>query len=397
MNKFGVIMVVLKKELLDMFRDKKTIIFSLLLPLIMIPVLSFFIGSVMTNETKKVENNLSISLKDEGNSNFSKYLKEQKNIKIAKSSDVKSDINKGKILAEISIPKDFDQTLLSGKNAKLTLTYDNSSTNAQTAVSIINSYINQYSKSIVTQRLISKGMNPEILNPINVEENTLEKKEQGEGKMLASLLIPIFLMLYSFAGTLGPAVDLGAGEKERGTLEPLLTTKASRTMLLWGKFLSISIMGVIISLASLLSIVIAALQKNGMFGNIKNASFKFTPSSIVILILIPILTTMVFGALELSLSIYARSFKEAQTYLSPINIVAFLLIYLPMMKDAKNIELFYFNIPITNATCLLKEIFSGVFNPMHIGITFLWMAIYMVVSLIFARYMYSREEVIFRT
>lgn len=397
MNKLGVIMVVLKKELLDMFRDKKTIIFSILLPLIMIPALSFFIGKVMTNQTKKVENNLSIALKDDGNSNLSKFIKEQKNIKIIKSNDVKSDINKGKLFAEISIPKDFDETLISGKNTNIILTYDNSSTNAQTAVSIINSYIDQYSKSIVTQRLISKGIDPEMLSPIKIQENTLEKKEQGQGKMIASLLIPIFLMLYSFVGTLGPAVDLGAGEKERGTLEPLLTTKVSRTMLLWGKFLAITIMGIIISIASMMSIVIAAFQNNGMFGNIKDASFKFTPISIFVLILIPILTTMVFGALELALSIYARSFKEAQTYLSPINIVAFILIYLPMAKDAKNIELFYFNIPITNATCLLKEIFSGVFNPLHIGITFLWMAIYMAVSLIFARYMYSREEVIFRT
>lgn len=63
----------------------------------------------MTNQTKKVENNLSIALKDHGNSNLSKFIKEQKNIKIIKSNDVKSDINKGKLLAEISIPKDFDE------------------------------------------------------------------------------------------------------------------------------------------------------------------------------------------------------------------------------------------------------------------------------------------------
>ena len=397
MNNIKVVAIVLRKELLDMFRDKKTIIFSILLPLILIPAISFFIGGSVTNEAKKVEKNISINLLDEGKSDFGEFLKKQKNIKLVESKDINKDLSKGKILVSIVIPKDFDSNIKSGNKSSITLSYDNTSSNASMAVSIINSYITSYSKNIVSNRLVAKNINPEILTPISVEEKTLENKEQGQGKMMASLLIPIFLMLYSFVGTLGPAVDLGAGEKERGTLEPLLTTKASRTMLLWGKFLAITIMGIIISLASMMSIVIAATQENGMFGNIKNASFKITPTIVIILILIPILTTMVFGAFELAISIYARSFKEAQTYLSPINIIAFILIYIPIMKDAKNIELMYFNIPITNATCLLKEVFSGIINYTHMGITFMWMAIYVVISILFARFMYSREEVIFRT
>lgn len=71
--------------------------------------------------------------------------------------------------------------------------------------------------------------------------------------------------------------------------------------------------------------------------------------------ILPILYTMVFGALQLAISIYAKSFKEAQTYLSPITIIAMVLIYMVMMKDPKNIGMLYFNIPLTNGVCLMKE------------------------------------------
>lgn len=86
--------------------------------------------------------------------------------------------------------------IISGKNTNIILTYDNSSTNAQTAVSIINSYIDQYSKSIVTQRLISKGIDPEMLSPIKIQENTLEKKEQGQGKISKHHFLFLYFLCY---------------------------------------------------------------------------------------------------------------------------------------------------------------------------------------------------------
>ncbi|MFT8316545.1 MAG: ABC transporter permease [Clostridium sp.] len=392
----NIVLIVLKKELLDIFRDRKTLILSILIPLIVLPALSYFIGKASSNDIKNVEKSISINITDQGNSNLGKFIKAQKNIKIIDSKDVNNDIRTGKILLSIAIPKDLDKNIKDETAEKITMAYDNSSNNAATAVSIVKAYIDQYSKEVVSKRLSDRNINANILNPIDIVEDTVDNKESGVGKMMIVMLVPLLLIIYSITGTMAAATDLGVGEKERGTLEPLLTTKASRMSILWGKLFAIAIMGIIISLASLSSLFIAMQQKNGIFSSAGKADLNLNSANIILIMLIPILLTMVFGAIQLSISIYAKSFKEAQTYLSPVMIIGMILAYLTMLKDAKSIEGYYFNIPITNASCLIKELLVGIYNYNHIAITFIWMIVYVVAALLFARYMFSREDVVFR-
>jgi sodium transport system permease protein len=199
---------------------------------------------------------------------------------------------------------------------------------------------------------------------------------------------------------MGAAVDLGAGEKERGTLEPLLTTKVGRMAMLWGKFGAISVIGLLATLSSLIGIGIAFYQsgRSAMDMSLSAGSLSsIGVAGMALIFVITILLTLVFGSLELAISMYARSFKEAQTYLAPLNIIAIIPTYATYMLDARNIDTFYFHIPIANAVCLIKELISGVFNTGHILITFGWIIVYIVGSILFARYMFSREDVIFRT
>ncbi|WMJ79884.1 ABC transporter permease [Clostridium sp. MB40-C1] len=392
--KNNIAFIVLKKELTDIFRDRKTLIMSILLPMILLPIISFFIGKVGNDSKTKVENNVKIAIVDEGNSKFKNHIKSQKNINILDSKNIDQDIKDGKLFAAIYIPKNFDENINKETKEKLTIKYDNTSTEATMAVSIVKSYIDSYSKTIVGQRLAEKNMDPSILTPIEVIESTTENKDSGFGKAMAAMLLPLLLMIYSATSTIGAAVDLGAGEKERGTLEPLLTTKANRVSLLVGKFLAITIMGILMSIASLIGVIITMNQANSMFGAM--GDFNLGIGTLALIMILPILYTMVFGALQLAISIYARSFKEAQTYLSPMSIIAMVLLYAVMMKDPKNIEGFYFHIPLTNGACLMKEFLVGIHNYTHIAITFGWIAAYIVASILFARYMFSKEEVIFR-
>lgn len=164
--------------------------------------------------------------------------------------------------------------------------------------------------------------------------------------------------------------------------------------MLWGKFFAITVMGFLSTLSSLLGLYIATKQNKGIFyGGAGSLDIK----TIILIGLITLLLTMLFGALELAISIFARSFKEAQTYISPLMIIAFLPTYATYMMDAKNIENFFFHIPLANVSCIIKELISGIYNYTHIAITFVWIAVYIVGSILFARYMFSREEVIFRT
>ncbi|MTK13432.1 MAG: ABC transporter permease [Clostridiaceae bacterium] len=392
--KNNIIAVVLKKELLDLFRDKKTIIMSILIPMLLLPIISLVIGRATSDSYKNVENNLRITIVDKGDSNFTEFLKSQKNIKIVSSNNIKQDVKDGKILAGITIPEGFDKTISKDMSENITLTYDNSSSDGMRAVEILNSYITKYSKYIVSNRLEKRNIDSKILTPINVVEDTIAKKESGTGMLMLNIMIPLLLIVGSVGSTVAPSLELGVAEKERGTLEPLLTTKASRMSLLWGKFLAITIMGMIVSLAYLVGLFITMNQPNGIFQNAKDINIGM--GTILLIMILPIMLTMVFGALGLSISIYAKSSKEAQTYLSPVTIIAMILVYATMMKDGKSIETYYFSIPLANVSCLTKEFLVGIHNTTHIAITFGWMIVYIVAAVLFSRYMFNKENVIFR-
>jgi sodium transport system permease protein len=392
--KNNVTSIVLKKELLDIFRDKKTLIIGILIPLIIFPVIYGVMGRSMNNTTKSVENNLKIAIKDEENSSLSQFIKSQKNIKVVDSSNIDEDVKNGNIYLGIEIPKDFDKNIQQEKDINVGITYDNVSQQSSTAMNIVNSYIDEYSKAIVKNRLDKRNINTSILTPVTIQSKTSVKEKESQGKLLISLMLPLLLIIYSVTGPIAPATDLGAGEKERGTLEPLLTTQAGRLSLLWGKFLAITIMGALTTAASLTGLFIAMSQKDSIFSG---ASVQLPLKAILLIGLVSVLITMVFGALELSISIYARSFKEAQTYLSPLVIVAFVPAYGTYMLDAKSLDTIYFHIPLANAACLIKEFIAGIYNINHMFITFGWIAVYVLISILVARYMFSREEVIFRT
>ena len=392
---FKIMSVVFKKEIKDMFRDKKTIILGILIPLLIFPVMYGFMGKSMEDSQEKVQKNLKIAIKDEGNSSFNEYIKSQENITIIKSQDLKKDVQDGKIYAGIEIPKDFDDSIKNDKQVELKIVYDDASQNSSMAMDIIKSMADTYSKGVVKERLIKMGVDESILTPMVIKEDIVAKEKTNVGRMILSMMLPLFLIIYSISSPMAAATDLGAGEKERGTLEPLLTTKASRMNLLFGKFFAITLMGLIGTIASITGLLISFKTSPSLFGG--DASVVFPAKTLIIIAALTIFVTMIFGALELSVSIYARSFKEAQTYLSPLSIVGMAAAFSTYLIDVKDISLVYLNIPIVNISVVLKEIINGIYNPMHIILTFVWSGVYITISILFARYMFSKEEVIFRT
>lgn len=393
----NIVFLVLKKELKDMFRDKKTVILGILIPLIVFPLMFGVMGKVIDKSTKQVEESVKVSIKDEDNSSLGQFIKSQKNIKLINSDNFDKDVKDGKLQLALEIPKGFEENLGKESMSTIKLTYDNVSQQSSMAVNIVKSYINAYSNSVVAKRLEKRSIDSTLLKPIEIKEVTSVKEESSLSTYMLTLMLPLLLVLYSALGPIASATDLGAGEKERGTLEPLLTTQAGRVSILWGKLLAITFMGFLSVVASLLGLVIAMQQKDGMFKGVSTAGLNLGATSLLLMGVVSVMTTMAFAALSLAISIYARSFKEAQTYLTPLTIIVMVPAYAAYMVDPKNIGNAYFHVPITNVTCLIKELLVGIYNYSHIFITFGWIAAYILVSILFARFMFSRESVIFRT
>ena len=390
-------LTVLKKELLDIVRDKKTLVFTLILPILIYPLMFKFMSSSMEKAQTDVEKEINIYIEGDTDSNMAKVITSLENINIPDVDSPTDALKNGDIQLIINIPENFDESIASGKNATIDLLIDEESNKSMIASSMVNEVYENYKNTLVEQRLTESGLDPSILKPFEINIKSGINTDSESVNTMASMLltmIPTLIVILMVSSTVGMAADLGAGEKERFTFEPLLSTSAKRSSLLWGKITALCTISFIALIANLAAMVFS-MQRFMTFGE-GDIQFTLQPLTILGMLIIGSLVLVTLSALQISVSIYARSTKEANSYLAAITMPTMILSFLPYMMDAKGINPAFFNIPITNSICLMKEFTVGIFDIKHIAIVVGWHVAYIVAAIIFAKFMFSKEEVIFR-
>ncbi|EOR26451.1 ABC transporter permease [Clostridium sartagoforme AAU1] len=393
MNNF---LTVLKKELLDIVRDKKTLVFTLILPILIYPIMFKFMSSAMEKTQSDVQKEINIYVDGNKDSAMAKAITSLDNIKTPDISSPSEALKNGDIQIIVKIPDNFDANIAQGKNDTIELLIDEESNKSMIASSLISEVYENYKNSIVEQRLIENGIDSSILKPFEVTIKSginTDNEDINAGATMLLTMIPTLIVILMVSSTVGMAADLGAGEKERFTFEPLLSTSAKRSSLLWGKIAALCTVSFIALIANLTAMVIS-MQKFMVIG--EEVNFKLTPETILGMLVIGALVLVTLSALQISVSIYARATKEANSYLAAITMPTMILSFIPYMMDAKGINPAFFNIPITNAICLMKEFTVGIFDIKHIALVVGWHIVYIIASIIFAKSMFSKEEVIFR-
>lgn len=390
MNKtfFYQVSVVLSKEIKHILRSKKTFLFIVLIPLFLIPSLLSILSYSIDNVTTQVSNEINITISNKDNYLYD-YLSELPDVHIIKTQDIKNDLKKGKTFANIIIPSNFNELISSGQNPEVIVETYQASLKSQIAVSEISKHLSAYNTGYTQEYLLKEGISPQILEPIHV--NILNISDNGENTdATINFILPMIVLLYCCAGSISIATDLSAGEKEKYTLEPLLSTKASRTAIVIGKLIATSFTAAISGLSSIIGVV--GFMK--LFPKQYNASLSV--QQILIILGIVILSSILFASINLSIGIYARNYKEAQTYLTPISIFLLIPSYLSYGMDVNDITVKHLSIPFLNIICVLKEVLSGVFITNHIIILMLWIMLYILLICILSVKLFKREEVVFR-
>lgn len=392
---------ILKKELIDIIRDRKTIAFTILLPILIYPVLFQVMSVTMKSSQEDAKKEINIVINGDKDSNLSKLLTSQENIKEKNYDNPKKALKDGDLQLIINIPSNVDEEIASGNSVDLEILIDDQSEKSTIAGSMVESLINDYSKSIVESRLSELNVDSKILNPINIETKSGINEDGTNNSNANTILgmIPALIVIMLLSPTMGLAADLGAGEKERGTFEPLLSTSVNRNSILWGKITTISIVSVITLLLSMVSLLVSfkGFVNSVSEGMGEDINLNINIITILFIILFCIFIIIFMSTLQVVISISARSTKEANTYLSGLIIPIMILAFIPIYMDVKNIGIIFFNIPIINSICVMKEIMIGIYNTTHILIVLAWHIFYVVLALIVAKILFSREELIFRS
>jgi sodium transport system permease protein len=245
-------------------------------------------------------------------------------------------------------------------------------------------------------RLARKGLTEQYLEPFEVRQPD-ERTGGGAQENAISLVVrifPLFLVMWSLSGALYPAVDLCAGEKERGTMETLLITPAGREEIVLGKFLTIWVFSSSTALLNLLSmgITTSLLSSYMPQGGISIAALLWC-------VVLSLPQSAFFSALGLAIGAYARSSKEGQYYLMPLFVLTMPLIFLTLVPGVE-LNPFYSMIPVTGVALLMQRLMTatnlsqipwGYFVPVLAPV-----ALYSWLALRWAIEQFNREEVLFR-
>jgi sodium transport system permease protein len=392
--RFNKIATIFRKEILDMLRDRRTLFTMIIIPLLLYPGLMLFVNAIATRQQVKMEQKtVRIVLANiPGDSELARILKSEQRVEIVTSKNAAQDVREGAVDFVLRGPADFEKLVQGNKTAKLELLYDRSNDDAMSNLDRVRMIVDRYEKDLLAKRLEGKHLSKEFVEPVTIEEVNVATKRKMGGFVISRFL-PMLMVFMILVGALYPSIDMTAGEKERGTLETILTSPANKGEIVVGKFLTVSLIAIITGLLNLGSMV--ATFAYGIFSGLSEAvQIQIPTSYILVMLLCMIPLAVFFSGVMMAIASFARSFKEAQTYVSPFYIVATLP---AMISSIPGIQLegIWLTMPIANVVLLFKELMLGVLNWEHILIVFLVMSFLASVAIFAAIKLFGREEVLF--
>ena len=388
------ISIIIRKETKDLLRDKRTLMTMVVIPLLLFPLIFSIMGKIMSNQIKKEQEKvLTVGVADSGNASALLQLFEgKKGIKIIKYQDAAgfdSLIQAGKIDGAIVIAQGFDSNVASMKTGQVTLRYKSANWGVKDRLMEM---IGIYKNTLTTERLARLGIEKSAVEPVEVIIQDVSTAREKFGKTVGGM-IPYMLIIFSFMGCMYPAIDLFTNEKERGTLETILVTPASRLEILFGKMAVVAFIGFCSALLSIVGLSFGLKQfSQGLPDDIIGTLANFIEPGNAIMLLLMIIPLMIFFAGLLTLvTTYAKSYKEAQSIISPLTIV----IILPAVVGlSPGIELTALTaiIPITNISLATKEIISGTINYSLYGLVLGSLLLYAGLSVLAASFWFGKES-----
>ena len=406
-----IIRTLVKKEMLDVFRDKKTVVIMIVVPIILYPLI--FIGAmqaVAMISSSMEEQNYKIAIAAEDNGAFAQMLaekgrKEESNGKEEDAGDETCTIT----LVDADSIDDHERALndeeidvyVSGAMQNGKMQYDiyylSSVTNSSYARNLVADVFDEFKERLTEEKIREAGLDVhEILEPVLYENKDTASSEQSLGSIMGSVL-PFMLIISLMMGTMYPAIDTTAGERERGTLETILTLPVTNRQLIISKFLTVAFIGIVSALLNIVSMgVIAFYMYQIMDMQTETQSFeiaKFLPAILVCMLAILVFSLFV-SAVTMCVTSFAKSYKEANNYITPLMLVIMITGYIGFIPNLELTQTMSM-IPVANICLLIKNMLVFKIDYTAIALVLLSNVAYAVLAILFLSRIYDSETILF--
>jgi sodium transport system permease protein len=398
--------IVYRKELTEALRDRRTLITTFLVPLLMIPVLGAGFTGVMSmlyGNAKKEKSKVMI-LGGADSPNVVDSLKGSTKLSIVPTTpDWKNQIIEKEIRAAVEIPEGFQENLANSSPGTVKIYIYKGELKSELAALNLETQLKEYRDGIATKRLEANRLPADLLKPFEVKAQNVAPPEKEAGAILGGI-IAYMLIFMCLNGAMHPAIDLTAGEKERGTMETILSSPVSRTHLVLGKFLLVLTASLITAVLLMASVGIstAILQKSRVLEQLSEEQgeappqLTLKPTAVASVIIMAIPLSVLFSAALITIALFAKSYKEAQSYISPLMflvVIPAVAAMLPGVDLTPKLAI----VPLLNVSLLCKELVTGEYHWNYIVLIFASTCVYAAGALYLAVKMFQRESVLFRS
>ena len=373
---------ILKKELRELFRDKKSLAMMLIIP-IFIPLLVIGMSALFESQVSKdVEEYNKIGFAYEM-SEVEKTIAEEMKIEIINGNEeeLKEKYNQGEI--DLYITKDVNKYIINSDGSD-TSTYSSS---------LMENYFNAYKQYLQQNYLQENNLNPnDVLNIITIEENMIEQDNYFANYIKNYAFL--FIMMAITVSATYPATDTTAGERERGTLETLLTFPIKSKDIIVGKFLGVTVASIITGIISLALAIISLVLTKNMFTIYDGIDVMYSPTAILFAVIVIIAYSFFISGLCIAIASTSKTFKEAQSALTPLTFISFFPGMIAFMMGITTTPILSI-VPFLNFTLIFTDINNGNINILNILLMTISTIIY--ISLVFAHIIkqYKSEKVLF--
>lgn len=403
--------LVLKKELKDAFRDKKSIFATFVLPILLFPLLFFIMGLGSEDLTEKVVNpkitivekvtNVHYSAESDVFKKFTDdifSLSPEMQVTYVECEDFKDALVEGEISIALLISQNFLADINNPANiVQVDIIYDDRSSSGSASAEYMNELLQIYSQVVLSQNL--SAIDPSlVVQPVVGEPKSLsvayDIKRYGTDSSFLHLIIPMLLTMLISIGGASIATDLVAGEKERNTFESLLSTSASRFSILSAKYTVIIIFSFLSAIAEVVSIVISMLMSKGIFSSSMISSIYLPIDGIILVVFNLLMLAALFSGLLLILTSTSNTLKEAQSKSTLVMFLPMIIAVATLYVDIFDVSIWTMFVPIYNVIISIKLLLAGAMNYLYLWCSLAINIVYAILSVIVTMKSFSKEKLI---
>jgi len=384
-------LTVFRKELIDALRDRRTLLIALLVPILSGPVVFSLMSKLISDIEEKAAAREVVMVEPQRAPTLVNFLQRAGATVLPADGDYEARLRSGSLQNAVVVPPpDFESALARGEVVTIEVVFDDSHDRAQPAAHTATSLLRAFGSETGTLRLIARGVSPQVLTPVQIEEKNLAPAQSRGARLL--FIVPWVALMVAVFGALSVAIDVSAGERERGSLEPLLMNPVGVLGIVLGKW------AVVMSYST----AIVALTLVGFLGSMRlissetlSALMQLQGREVAIFAVVLLPFAALLSALNMLAATFGRSFKEAQTYVSYIAMAVQFSALVPVFLTVRD-AFWQLLVPSVGQLAVLMKVLRGeAIDATHVGVPALVCAVGTVLCLLLQARLLRQERIVF--